>query len=78
MARKTVIKTCVLYADLRILARKIARLSSAAKFYSGIIIAKTEILTLPPRAAYSSLPPKKIKCLYPLYIIYKTDYAYYE
>ena len=33
MARKTVIKTYVLYTDLRILARKIARLSFAAKFY---------------------------------------------
>ena len=33
MARKTVIRTCVLYTDLRILARKIARLSFAAEFY---------------------------------------------
>lgn len=34
MARKTVIKIYVLSADLRILARKLARLSSADKFYS--------------------------------------------
>ena len=36
IVRKTVIKTCVLYTDLRILARKLARLNFADKFYSGI------------------------------------------
>lgn len=59
MARKTVIKIYALYTDLRITARKFARLSSAAKFYFWNLSPRQEFRCCRRAALSFTLPPKK-------------------
>lgn len=75
---KTVIKIYALYTDLRITARKLARLSSAAEFYFWNSSPRQKFQRCRRERHIVLFRRKRNECLYPLYIIYKTDYAYYE